>query len=142
MEISWRDGVTTVLAAGIALLYAAFLAGADLPLASGPRMVGLDVLLAGAVMCAVGARVAHARGGPAGGARTGRDVAPGEPWFAVMAVLGTVVLLAAIVLFASGIEIALAVQVAATLLMWLLATGRHATAALRSGHHPSGMAPR
>jgi hypothetical protein len=138
MELSWRDGVTTVVAAGIALLYAAFLAGADLPVVSGPRLLGLAALLAGVVMCAVGARVVR----PEDRARGVRGVAPDEGWFAVMAALGTVVLLSAVVLFVSGLGIALAVQVATTLLMWLLVTARRVFAPRGSRHHRSGVAPR
>jgi hypothetical protein len=54
MRLTWKDGAATVLTAGVAALYVAFLAGAQLPLVSGPRVLAGVALVAGLGACAIG----------------------------------------------------------------------------------------
>ncbi|WP_432989918.1 hypothetical protein [Dactylosporangium sp. CA-233914] len=114
-RLTWRDGVATVLAAVILASYAAYTPG---PAAT--RVLGAAVLLAGIGMCIVGAAPAMAR--PAGAT------------VYVAGALGLVTLVAAVVAVAAASQVALALQVGATLTLWLFTTVRHA--ATRSGGGP------
>lgn len=113
MRLTWRDAVATGLAVAVLALYAAFTAGAGLPLLTGHRSMGVAVLVIGVAMCNIGA---------------GRSFITGMPGWATVAgsTLGLAALLAAVVTIAAASATALAVQVWLTLALWLLATLRHA----------------
>lgn len=113
MRLSWRDGVTTALAAGVLALYAAVTAGGWLPAAGGTRAAGAIVFLAGLAMCVVGA-------GEPDRAATPRWVTYAAGALALTALVSAVVAVVA----ASGT--ALAVLVWSIVALWLFATVRHA----------------
>src|SRR5439155_21151992 len=54
MRLTWKDGLATVLTAGIVALYVAFVAGADLPLLSSARGIAVAALVLGIGGCAAG----------------------------------------------------------------------------------------
>lgn len=120
MRLTWRDAVTTALTAGIVASYAAYTQGAFLPLLSSPRAFGVAVLVAGMVLCQIGAAGAFGPGARRWATTTG-------------SVLGTVALAAAVVAIAGGSEVALAVLVWVTAGLWAFTTARHA---LHSRTHP------
>ena len=113
MRLTWKDGAATVLTAGIMALYVAFLAGARLPLVSGPRMLAGVALVAGLGACALGG----------GGATTNASAR----WVAYTGgILGGTAFLAALVTLITGSSVGLGVLVGATVALWVFATVRHA----------------
>jgi Na+-transporting methylmalonyl-CoA/oxaloacetate decarboxylase gamma subunit len=113
MRLTWRDGVATLLTAAVAGLYWAYLAGADLPLVSGPRALAGAVLVIGLGACAIGGGGLTADGMRS---RYGRSMS------AFAAVPG----IAALVTIITGNGVILAVLVTSVVAMWLVATLRHA----------------
>jgi hypothetical protein len=120
MRLTRKDAAATGVTAVVVALYVAFLAGANLPLVSGPRAVGTVVLALGMVGCALGDP-----GNPANRARAW--------WMPTMAALGTVSLAAALVVIVAGSHLVLAILVASTVALWLLATLRHAFGGTATG---------
>jgi hypothetical protein len=127
MRLTWKDAAATVLTAGVVALYAAYLAGAGLPLVSGPRVVAAVALVAGLGACAVG----------------GTDLDRASRWTTYTgATLGGVAILAALVAMTTGLGAALAVLVGATVVLWVMATARHAfTGGARAPEHRSAPGP-
>ncbi len=118
MGLTWRDGVTTVFMAAIAVCYAAFLSGTSAWLISSARGTTTAVLVLGVVGgCALGA---------VGDLYTGPQPRPARILRAIATTLGLAALIAGIVGLITGSTVALAVLVAATFALWLLSTGRHA----------------
>jgi hypothetical protein len=129
MRLTWKDGIATVLTAGIVALYAGFLAGATLPLFAGPRALAGLILVVGMTACAIGGTALN-------------DGATNGPTVHVGSTLGAAAFLAALVTMISGAGSTLAILVGVTVTLWLLATVRHAvtrtTAPDRelAGHRP------
>jgi hypothetical protein len=115
MRLTWKDGVTTLLTAAVAALYVAFLAGADLPLASSLRAMAAIAFVAGVAGCALG-------GGPDRDAAQARSA----KWYG--GIFGTTALVAGVVALITGNEIALAILVGSIVVLWLASTIRHAFA--------------
>ncbi len=117
MRLTWKDAVATLVVGGIVAMYVAFLNGTSVWLISSARGTTTAVLVLGfAGGCALG-RLAEAYTG----AKTRTALA-----FTQMATdLGMVALAAAIVGLITGGAAALAVLVAATIALWLVATVRH-----------------
>jgi hypothetical protein len=113
MRLTWRDAMATVLTAGIVALYAAYLAGENLPLISGPRVLAGLILVVGLVACAAGGTAMTT------GASAGLTVYVGGT-------LGAAAFLAALVTMVTGATSTLAILVGATVALWLFATVRHA----------------
>lgn len=113
MRLTWKDGLATVLTAGIVALYVAFLAGADLPLVSGPRVLACVALVAGLGACALG-----------GSSATGGVPSRSAMWFG--GILGTTAFVTALITLITGSHVALAILVGSTVALWLFATIRHA----------------
>jgi hypothetical protein len=113
MRLTWKDGIATVLTAGIVALYAAYLAGENLPLVSGTRVLAGLILVVGLVACAVGSTAMTA------GASAGLTVYVGGT-------LGAAAFLAALVTMVTGAASTLAILVGVTVALWLFATVRHA----------------
>lgn len=113
MRLTWRDAMATVLTAGIVALYAAFLAGENLPLVSGARVLAGLILIVGLVACAVGSTAMTT------GASTGLTVYVGGT-------LGAAAFLAALITMVTGAGSTLAILVGVTVALWLFATVRHA----------------
>jgi hypothetical protein len=114
MRLTWKDGAATALAAIVVVLYGAYLAGAQLPLVSGPRALAGAVLVLGFVGCGLG--------GDAAQAATGRQRVLR---YTIASVLGVTTLIAGLVALFSGNGLALAVLVAATVALWAEATAFH-----------------
>ena len=111
MKLTFKDLMATVATALAAVYGIGFLLGAEVPLAPGTRVVSAGVLLLGMVGCTMGGA----------GQETGRS----RVGTALM-VLGTAVLVVAVVAIASGSEVMLAALIAGTIAMWALSTLRHA----------------
>ncbi|HZD18801.1 MAG TPA: hypothetical protein VE669_11730 [Actinomycetota bacterium] len=118
MRLTWRDGVTTLLAAFVVAVAFAVTQGWDWPLLGSVR-AGVGALgIAGIVMCSMG------------GATMGEDTVKG-PYGTVGAVLGVgalALLIWGLVAPADAILVALAIDIVA---LWLLSTVRHSVT------HPS-----
>jgi hypothetical protein len=112
MRLTWRDAMATVLTAGIVALYAAYLAGEDLPLVSGERVLAGLILVVGLVACAVGSTAMTT------GASAGLAVHVGGT-------LGAAAFLAALITMVTGAAGTLAILVGVTVALWLFATVRH-----------------
>jgi len=118
MGLTWRDGITAVFMAAIAVIYAAFLGGTSAWLISSARGTTTAVLVLGMVGgCAIGA---------AGDLGTGSQRRPARVLRAVDTTLGLAALTAGIIGLITGSPVALAVLVAATFALWLVSTARHA----------------
>ena len=118
MGLTWRDGVTAVFMAAIAVIYAAFLGGTSAWLISSARGTTAAVLVLGMVGgCAIGA---------AGDLDTGSQRRPARVLRAVATTLGLAALTAGIIGLITGSTVALAVLVVATFALWLISTARHA----------------
>jgi len=129
MGLNWRDAVTTVLAGAVGLVGLAVTGSWGWPLLGSPRAGCVAVLMLGIGMCATSQ--------PAGAAESGlRDRGPAV---AVLAVLGVLSLVLAVVGVISGSDVAFMSLVIVTVVMWLLATIRHATSihARRPAEHAS-----
>src|SRR5690349_13276544 len=105
MRLTWKDAAATAVTAAAVALYVAFLAGADLPLVSGPRALGAAVLGLGMVGCTLGG--------------AGSDANRASGWSKLAAALGIVALAAALIVIVAGSHAALAVLVASTVALWL-----------------------
>src|SRR4051812_8233030 len=104
-----KDVAATLLTAGVVLVFAATHEGWDLPLVgASQRWAAAAILVLGLATCALG------------------DVEGSVP--ALFAVLGSLALLLALVALATGSLTALSLLVADDVLLWTLATARHARA--------------
>lgn len=125
MGLTWKDIVTMVFVGAIAAVYAAFLSGTGVWLISSARGITLAVLVLGMVgTCILSA---------AGDLYRGPQSRAVRVWRVIASVLGVAAFAAAVAGLASGSTVALAVLVAATGALWLIATGRHA---LMAPHGP------
>lgn len=117
MGLTWKDAVTTLLAGAIVAVYVTFVQGTSAWLISSARGTALAVLVLGMVACSSGtAADLYRRGRPA------RTVG----YAAIATMLGIVALAAAVLTLVTGSTVVLAIQVAAALGLWLIATARHA----------------
>jgi hypothetical protein len=126
MGLTWKDAVTTIFMGAIAVVYAAFLGGTSAWLISSARGTTLVVFVLGMVGgCMLSAAADLYRGPQSRAVRA---------WRVIASFLGVVAFAAAVAGLASGSTVALAVLVAATGTLWLIATGRHA---LMAPHGPA-----
>jgi hypothetical protein len=117
MGLTWKDAVTTVFMGAIAVVYAAFLGGTSAWLISSARGATLAVFVLGMVGgCMLSAAGDLFRGPQSRAVRV---------WRVIASFLGTVAFAAAVAGLASGSTVALAILVATTGMLWLIATGRH-----------------
>jgi hypothetical protein len=118
MRLTWKDAVATVAVGAIVAIYVAFLTGTSAWLISTARGTTTAVLVLGlAAGCALGGLAEAYRGAKS----------PAALAFTQMAAdLGMIALAAAIAGLITGGTAALAVLVAATIALWLVATVRHA----------------
>lgn len=123
MGLTWKDGVATIFMGVIVLIYVAFLNGTSAWLISSARGTTAAVLVLGMVGgCALSA---------AGDLYTGSQPKAARAWQVIATTCGIVALAAAVIGLITGSTVALAVLVAATLTLWLIATARHAFTAPR-----------
>ncbi len=118
MRLTWKDAVTTFFMVVIAAAYVAFLGGTSLWLISSARGTACAALVLGiAGGCALSS-AADLYTGPQ--SRSTQAVAG-------LATLGGVIaLVAGVAAMLTGSTVALAILVAATIALWLIATMRHA----------------
>jgi hypothetical protein len=118
MRLTWKDAVATLFMAAIVVVYAAFLNGTSAWLISTSRGTTAAVLVLGWIGgCALGGLAE---------AYTGARSPAARAFTAIATVLGLAALTAAILGLITGGTVALAVLVAATIALWLVATIRHA----------------
>lgn len=123
MRLTWHDSAATLLTGLVVAGYALFLTGVDLPLIGSVRGMAAAVLVAGIGGCALG------------------SVEPYHPdstgWSrratAVASFVGAVALFAAVTALVAASGAALAVLAGATVVLWVLATLRHAVGGTTGG---------
>jgi hypothetical protein len=126
MGLTWKDAVATVFMGAIAAVYVAFLGGTSAWLISSARGTTLAVFVLGMVGgCMLSAAGDLYREPQPRAVRALRVIA---------SFLGVVAFAAAVAGLASGSTVTLAVLVAATGALWIIATSRHA---LMAPHGPA-----
>ena len=126
MRLTWRDGLTTLLVAAAAVLYALWAADA---LMAGVSTRWMTVTAFGLGMAACTANQREL-GEVYGATREGRR--PSGLYVALATALGVVMLVAGILAFVLASEAMLVTLVAGMVALWLIATARHAL----PGRHP------
>jgi hypothetical protein len=116
MRLTWHDSAATLLTGLVVAGYALFLAGVDLPLIASVRGMAAAVLVVGMAGCALGSAEPYHPDSTGWSRR-----ATGTASF-----VGAVGLFAAVTALVTASEFALAVLVGATVVLWVLATLRHA----------------
>ena len=116
MKLTWKDAVSTVFMAAIAVIYVSFLNSTTAWLISSARGTAAAVLVLGIVGgCGMGAAAEQYQGKQA------------WAYTSFASVLGAAVLVAAVIALITASTVALAILVGATLVLWLVATVRHAS---------------
>lgn len=116
MRVSWRDGLATLFVGVGALLYGLWLAGAEVAGVSGTKAVGAIILGLGlaasviAVVYGVGAGLLHAS----------------KTYLVIASLIGLAALVAGVAVLVTANEIWLGTLMAATVVLWLISTVRHA----------------
>lgn len=123
MRLSWHDAAATLVVAVVAGLYWAFLAGMDLPLVSGPRVLAVMVFVLGVTACVLGGGVTPTDADTRGGRSAWRRgfTAHGALAFAMM-----------VFVLVTGNTGALAGLTGLVLALWLFTTVRRAVTELRT----------
>jgi hypothetical protein len=115
MRLTWKDAVSAVFMAAIAVIYAAFLGSTTAWLISSARGTAVAVLALGVA------------GGCGMSSAAGQYQDRRAPAYTSLAsVVGATALVAGVVALITASTVALAILVAATLALWLAATARHA----------------
>lgn len=122
MRLTWRDAVATAFTGAVVALYWSYLADVEIAYLTSVRAVAAVGLVLGIAGCALGAA--------APGMQERKP--SGYQW---MAALGVVALIAALFAVITGFAWVLAVQIGATVLLWLITTARHAIAGRRWDSH-------
>jgi hypothetical protein len=112
MRLTWRDGVTTVLAAAVVGIFAANTANWSVPFVENARWASLLIGLVGLSMCIVG------------GSAT--VIAVKSPFVVAAGVLGSAAMLLVVIGVATGWSLAVTLLAADTLVLWIVSTIRHA----------------
>jgi hypothetical protein len=115
MRLTWRDGITTLLAGLVAVIYVAFAYGWAIPVVDDPRGATLLLGAIGLSMCIVGG--------------SGSTIASGNVWIAPLGVLGVASLALVIAGLITGWEAAVPLLAAIIGLMWAVSTAHHTLAA-------------
>lgn len=119
MRLTWKDAVSTVFMAAIAVIYVAFLNSTTAWLISSARGTAAAVLVLGAVGgCAMSAAAEQYQDRRA------------RTYTSFAGVLGAIALVAGVTALITASTTALAILVVATLALWLAATVRHALTSL------------
>lgn len=114
MRITWRDAVTTALAVVVVLVYIAHVASWAIPVIGDARGATLALGAAGFAMCIVGGSTSA--------------VVRRDAFLAPMTVLGVGAFVVIAIGLISGWELTVPLLTADILLMWVMATMRHALA--------------
>jgi hypothetical protein len=115
MRLTWRDGITTLLAALVAVIYVAFTYGWAIPVVDDARGATLLLGAIGLSMCIVGG--------------SGSTIVSNNTWIAPLGVLGVASFSLVIAGLITGWEGAVPLLAAIIGLMWAVSTARHAFAA-------------
>ncbi len=116
MRLTLRDAAATLLVAAAAGLYWGFRTGVDVPLVSGPRVLAVALFGLGVSACALGG----------GGVVPAADGSAETAWTRTFGVHGAVAfVLMLLVLFTANTGL-LAALAGLVVLLWLVATVRHA----------------
>jgi hypothetical protein len=115
MRLTWKDAVSTVFMAAIVVSYAAFRDSTTAWLISSARGTAGAVLFLGMV-------------GGCGMSAAAEQYQDAQAWLyrSLASVAGTAALVAGVIALITGSTVALAILVAVTLALWLMATVRHA----------------
>ena len=116
MRITWRDGVATVLVAIAVVLYVLWLAGIEVVGASSVKALGAVILGLGLVASVIA--VVYGVGRWAG--------CPPRVYLAMASAIGLLALVAGVAVLVTANEVWLGTLVAATVVLWPMATVRHA----------------
>jgi hypothetical protein len=114
MRLTWRDGVTTLLAGVVVATYAAYAAGWAIPVVDEVRGATLLIGIVGLAMCIVGG--------------SGSTIASRNSFSVPASVLGGAALLLIITGLVTGWSLAVPLLAADTLVLWAISTARHAMA--------------
>lgn len=109
MSLTWKDGVTTLLAGIVAVFTYLMATGYPVPYISGFRWATLVLLVLGMGMCAFSSAA------PSGT----------SPWITLATVLGVLAIILVIMGFVTGAKTVFIVLGGTILLLWLIATTRH-----------------
>ena len=109
MSLTWKDAVTTILAACVFGIYYAQTKGISLPLLSSIRWATIALAILGIAMCAFGA----------GTSQTSQMIR-------FLSVLGVTSLILIIASLTTGSSLAFLLLTIVIILMWVLSTARHA----------------
>lgn len=109
MALTWKDAVTTILAASVFGIYYAQTKGIDLPLISNIRWATVALALLGIAMCALGA----------GTTETTQMVS----FLSILGITSLILILASLITGSSMAFLLLTIVIG---FMWLLSTARHA----------------
>jgi hypothetical protein len=120
MRLNWRDGITTLLAGLVAIIYVAFTEGWAIPVVDDARGATLLLGVVGLSMCVVG-----------GSAST---IASANVWTAPLGILGVASLALVVAGLITGWVVAVPLLAAVIALMWAISTARHAFAARTPQH--------
>jgi hypothetical protein len=114
MNLTWRDGIATVLVAAAAVVYGLWILGA----VDGLTSQAVAVIVLGLGFLASAMAVVPGFGTLIGGSKA---------YMAIASLIGVVALVSGVLTVVDGSEAPLAVLVLSTLVLWGLATVRHAT---------------
>ena len=120
MRLTWRDGLTTLLVAAAAGLYALWAADALMPGVSTRWMTVIAFALGMAACTANQRQLGEVYGATRDGPRSS------GPYIALATAFGIAMLVAGILAFVLASGAMLAVLVATMIALWLIATSRHA----------------
>lgn len=113
MRLTWKDGVTTLLAVATVLVALAVVQEWDWPLLGSVRAGTVALMAVGLGMCALG------------GSTVERSEARG-PYFATLSMLGILALVLGVWALIAGTEEPFLALAIVSVLMWLASTMRHA----------------
>ena len=114
MNLTWRDGIATVFVAAAALVYGLWILGA----VDGLTLEAVAVIVLGLGFLASALAVVPGFGALIGGSKA---------YMAIASLIGVVALASGVLTIVDGTDTTLAVLVLSTLVLWGLATVRHAT---------------
>jgi hypothetical protein len=122
MRLTWRDGLATLLVAAAVVLYALWAGNALMPGVSTRWMTVIAFALGMAACTANQRELGEVYGASEEGPR------PSGLYIALATALGIVMLAAGVLAFVLASEAMLAALVTAMIVLWLIATARHALA--------------
>lgn len=111
MSLTWRDAVTTIIAAGAVIIAVAAMREWNVPIIGNPRWAALVLIVLGIALCIIG--------------NTATQTNTSNPYVMLMAILGGGVILLAVLALIIGTAIYVGITAVLIGLMWLVSTIRH-----------------